>query len=218
MYTGIVSGTAPVIAVADGEGIRALTIDLDGFSEGIQIGAILNVYRKKEIQADFGNFKIQTNQFIGRMKAFDVKAKYSVGRVVDLASYSDPHRERDAVLMGDYVQPVFVVASQNLFDQGSNTLRPEAIRELDRAVVFIKRLRPTKARVEGHTDSTGDEDINLTLSKERAGKVRDYLVNQGGFDSNLFITVGYGESKPIVPNDTPEGQRKNRRFEIVVEQ
>ena len=39
MYTGIVSGTAPVIAVADGEGIRALTIDLDGFSEGLQIGA-----------------------------------------------------------------------------------------------------------------------------------------------------------------------------------
>ena len=39
MYTGIVSGTAPVIAVADGEGIRTLTIDLDGFSDGLQIGA-----------------------------------------------------------------------------------------------------------------------------------------------------------------------------------
>ena len=45
----------------------------------------------------------------------------------------------------------------------------------------------------------------------------DYLVNQGGFDENMFITVGYGESKPVASNATPEGQRKNRRFEIVIE-
>ncbi len=188
-----------------------------GSEEGIQVGTIMNVYREKEIQADFGNFKIQTKQFIGRMKAFDVKPKYTVGRVVELASYSDPHRERDAVLVEDYVQPVFVVESQNLFDQGSSTLRPEAIRELDRAAAFIKRFRPTKVRIEGHTDNTGDEDINLTISEDRASSVRDYLVNQGGFDQNLFIPVGYGESKPITSNDTPEGQRKNRRFEIVIE-
>ena len=188
-----------------------------GYEEGIQIGTVLNVYRKKEIEAEFGSFKIRTIMFIGRMKAYDVQDKYTIGRVIDLASYSDPHRDREAVMLGDYVQPVFVVESENLFDQGSSTLRPEAIRELDRAAAFIRRYKPTKCRIEGHTDATGDEGINLELSEKRAGSVRDYLVNQASFDENLFITVGYGEAKPIASNDTPKGQRKNRRFEIVIE-
>ncbi|MDA0748255.1 MAG: OmpA family protein [bacterium] len=189
-----------------------------GTDQGIQIGTEMNVYRQREIASDFGNFKIKTKMFVGRMKAFDVQDEYTVGRVSELASYSDPHRNRDAVLIGDYVQPVFVVESENLFDQGSSTLRPEAIRELDRAAAFIKRFGPSKVRIEGHSDNVGDEDFNLQLSEGRAKSVRNYLVSQAGFDENKFITVGYGESKPIAPNDTPEGQRKNRRFEIVIEQ
>ena len=189
-----------------------------GTEEGIQIGTVMIVYRDKEIESDFGNFKIKTTAFIGLMKAVEVQSEYSVGRVIELASYSDPHRDRDAVLVKDYVQPVFVVKSENLFDIGSNTLRPEAIRQLERGSNFIKRFRPTRVRIQGHTDSSGDEDYNLELSQQRADSVRDYLVNQSGFDENLFITVGYGESKPIASNDTPEGQLKNRRFEIVIEQ
>ncbi len=188
-----------------------------GMEQGIQIGTVMNVYRKTEIEAEFGNFRITTEQFVGRMKAFDVKDQYTVGRVVELASHSDPHRDRRAVMIGDYVQPVFVVASENLFDQGSSTLRPEAIRELDRAAAFIRRFKPTKVRIEGHTDNTGEEDLNLELSEGRAKSVVEYMVSQAGFDDNMFITVGYGESKPIASNDNPEGQRRNRRFEVIIE-
>ena len=188
-----------------------------GSEDGVQIGMVLNVYRDQEIEAEFGNFVIRTRLFIGRMRAFEVHRDYTVARVVELATFSNPHRERDAVMVKDYVQPVFVVASENLFDKGSSTLRPEAIQELDRAAAFIRRFRPTKVRIEGHTDAEGEEDYNLTLSESRAISVKDYLVSQGGLDENLFITVGYGESKPIATNDTPEGQRKNRRFEIVIE-
>jgi len=188
-----------------------------GTGDGAQIGTTMNVYRDKEIQADFGNFKIKARIFVGRMRAFEVHEGYTVCRVSERASYSDPHRERSAVLTGDYVQPVFVVQSENLFDKGSGTLRPEAIRELDRATAFIKRYRPIKVRVEGHTDSDGEEDLNMTLSQDRANSVRDYLVSQGSIESSVLVPVGYGESKPIASNDTPEGQRKNRRFEIVIE-
>ena len=188
-----------------------------GSLQGIQIGGVMNVYREREIEAEFGNFTIKTMMFIGRMKAFDVQEKYTVGRIVELATYSDPHCERNAVLLGDFVQPVFVVTAENLFDQGSGVLRPEAIRELDRAASFIRKFRPTKVRIEGHTDNIGEEDINLSLSEQRAVSVKRYMVSQGKFGENLFITVGYGESKPIASNDTPEGQRKNRRFEIVIE-
>jgi outer membrane protein OmpA-like peptidoglycan-associated protein len=146
-----------------------------------------------------------------------VKDQYTVGRVTELASHSDPHLDRRAVMVNDFVMPVFVVESENLFDQGSSTLRPEAIRELDRAAAFVRRFRPTKVRIEGHTDNTGDEGLNLDISEARAVSVREYMANQAGFDDNMFITVGYGESKPIASNSTPEGQRRNRRFEIVIE-
>ena len=185
--------------------------------DGAQIGTIFNVYRDKEILSDVGNFTVSDRLFIGRMRAIQVNREFSTSRVTVLANYSDPHRVLDAVLIGDYVQPVFVVESENLFDKGSSTLRPEAIRELDRAIAFIKRFQPIKVRVEGHTDSEGDGDYNMMLSQSRASSVRDYLVSQGGIDQNILIPVGYGESKPLANNETPEGQRKNRRFEIVIE-
>ena len=190
-----------------------------GSRDGLQIGTELNVYREKEIEAEFGNLKFRQTLFIGRVKAYDVQAKYTICRVVELASYSDPHRERNAVMLGDHVQPVFVVESENLFAQGSSDLMPEAISELVRAANFIRRYmsRGGKVRIEGHTDSSGDEAANLDLSERRAKMVRDYLVNEAKFDAALFITVGYGEAKPIASNDTPEGRRKNRRFEIVIE-
>lgn len=188
-----------------------------GAAEGAQAGTEMNVYRDRDIVSDVGNFTIKDRQFIGRMSAIVVQSEYTVARVTALADYADPYRERSAVLIGDYVQPVFVVEAENLFDKGSSTLRPEAVRELARGIKFIQRFQPIKVRIEGHTDSDGDEDTNMSLSQGRANSVKVYLVTQGGIDEEILVPVGYGESKPIAPNDTPEGQRKNRRFEIVIE-
>ena len=189
-----------------------------GTDRGIQIGMTMNVYRDKVIEADIGSITFKTTQFIGRVRVYDAQKDMCVGRVVELSTHGDPHLDRTAVMMGDYVQPVFVVSSEHLFDKGSNTLRPEAIRELDRAIAFIDRFRPIKVRVEGHTDSEGPDDVNMRLSEARAQSVKAYLVSQGGINDNALIPVGYGEQKQIASNDTPEGQRKNRRFEIVIEQ
>lgn len=188
-----------------------------GIQDGIQVGTVMNVYRDKEIVSDVGNFTISDRVFIGRLRTINAQREHSVGRVTLLAKHKDPHRILGAVLIGDYVQPVFVVESENLFDSGSNTLRPEAIRELDRAVAFVKRFRAIKTRIEGHTDSGGGEDYNMTLSLERATSVKDYLVSQGGIASDSLVPVGYGEAKPIASNENQEGRRKNRRFEIVIE-
>ena len=188
-----------------------------GSIEGGQIGTVMNVYRDREITADIGNFVVKDRLFIGRMRTISSHADFSVTRLTDLADYADPHRVLSAILIGDYVQPVFVVESENLFDTGSNVLRPEAIRELDRGIRFIQRFQPIKVRIEGHTDDSGDADFNMTLSQERADSVKEYLVSQGNIDEEVLVPVGYGESKPLASNDTPEGQRKNRRFEIVIE-
>jgi len=189
-----------------------------GTDRGVQIGMTMNVYRDKELASEVGSFKFKTTQFIGRVRVYDAQREFTVARTVELASHGDPHLDRVAVMVGDYVQPVFVVQSENLFDKGSSTLRPEAIRELDRAVTFISRFKPIKVRIEGHTDADGPDDVNMQLSEARAQSVKAYLVSQGSIDENVLVPVGYGENKPIADNDTPEGKRKNRRFEIVIEQ
>ena len=188
-----------------------------GIAEGAQIGTVLNVYRDQELVSDVGNFVVNDRHFIGRMRVIRTNEEYAVSRVLDLADYSDPHRVLNAVVVGDYVQPVFVVASENLFDQGSSNLRPEAQTEIARAARFIQRFAPIKVRVEGHTDNTGDEDANMVLSQARAEAVMRILVSNYNVDEEILVSVGYGEGKPIASNDTPEGQRKNRRFEIVIE-
>jgi len=188
-----------------------------GSSEGAQIGTTMNVYRDRDILSDIGNFVVKDRLFIGRMRAINAHPDYCVARVSNLADYADPHRVLSAILIGDYVQPVFVVESETLFEKGSNILLPEAIRALDRAISFIQRFQPIKVRVEGHTDSGGDADYNMTLSQGRANSVKEYLVSQGDIEEEVLVPVGYGEGKPIASNDTVEGQRKNRRFEIVIE-
>lgn len=188
-----------------------------GIAEGAQTGMILNVYRDREIASDIGNFSITDRQFIGRMRTLLAHRDYTIARVTELADYHDPHRVISAVLIGDFVQPVFVVESENLFDPNSSTLRPEAERELDRAILFIKRFQPVIVHIEGHTDSDGEENFNINLSQLRANSVKAYLVNPGGIDEDILVPVGYGASRPIASNETPEGKRKNRRFEIVIE-
>lgn len=194
-----------------------------GGGDGVQIGTVLNTYRDKEIESDIGSFKVKTVVFIGRMRAVQVDRDYTICRVTELAENKDPHRSRNAILVGDYVMPVFVVASENLFDKGSSQLRQEAILELQRAAKFIKRYNPIKVRVEGHTDTDGDSGINLDLSQARAQSVKDYLVSQEEIDEDTLIPIGYGESKPLVddvkgsPSERAAAQAKNRRFEIVIE-
>ena len=65
--------------------------------------------------------------------------------------------------------------------------------------------------IKGYTDSNGLAQDNLTLSQKRASAIADVLVNVFKINRNRVTAKGYGEADPIAPNDTPEGQAKNRR-------
>jgi len=65
--------------------------------------------------------------------------------------------------------------------------------------------------IEGHTDNMGDPQKNLTLSRNRANEIAIVLIRQFGIDRNRIRGVGYGETRPIASNDTPEGRSQNRR-------
>src|SRR5438045_1014725 len=77
----------------------------------------------------------------------------------------------------------------------------------------LRRYPNEQFDIEGHTDSTGSDEYNLSLSQRRADSVKNYLVDQGVETAQIFAR-GFGESQPKASNDTPEGRQLNRRVEI----
>lgn len=102
-----------------------------------------------------------------------------------------------------------------LFDVDSYGLKAETRNNLDELSETLKTYDETEVLVLGHTDNTGSNEYNATLSKNRAAAVDDYLVKKGITGSRLS-TVGYGETDPIATNDSVEGRQLNRRVEIVI--
>ena len=105
---------------------------------------------------------------------------------------------------------------QVFFDSGKAILTEADLKELPKAVDFLKKYPGTKIRLDGYTDSTGTEAYNMKLSERRAMAVRDYLVKEAGVDSSKITVVGHGGADPVADNKTPEGRAKNRRVEISI--
>ncbi len=97
----------------------------------------------------------------------------------------------------------------------SHELTGEAKSILTQAVEAMNTRSGIDVVAVGHTDSTGPENYNLSLSQRRAKSVRDYLVSQG-ISGDRIATRGYGESSPIASNDTKDGRAQNRRVEVIV--
>jgi len=102
------------------------------------------------------------------------------------------------------------------FETGSTQLTPESVPTVDSLVVILKAYPPVAVRLEGHTDSTGDAAANKKLSLDRAIVVKEIMI-KGGIPEGRIGTDGYGQEKPIAPNENEEGRAKNRRTELVVE-
>jgi OOP family OmpA-OmpF porin len=100
-----------------------------------------------------------------------------------------------------------------LFDVNKSELKPAAYPLLDEVVSIMKKNPDIRGFIEGHTDSTGPAAYNQQLSEKRARSVEAYIETHG-IDRARFSVKGYGESKPIAPNDTPEGRQENRRVEL----
>ena len=101
-----------------------------------------------------------------------------------------------------------------LFDVDKYDLRPEAERALASLAVVLKEADVKALQIDGHTDSDASDEHNQVLSENRANAVKNFLAAQG---LTAEITInGYGESRPIATNDTPEGKQKNRRVEIII--
>jgi outer membrane protein OmpA-like peptidoglycan-associated protein len=105
-----------------------------------------------------------------------------------------------------------VTINNVFFDFGKYDLLTTSILELNRFANIINTFQ-RKIEISGHTDNVGDDANNLVLSEKRAESVRNYLISIG-CSSELLISKGYGESKPVHLNDTDNNRAKNRRVEF----
>ena len=109
-------------------------------------------------------------------------------------------------------QGMAVQVNNLFFPVNEYVLLPQSENELMRVAGIIKE-RKLRVEISGHTDSTGDQQKNMVLSKQRAESVRSFLIKQG-CDASLLVSKGYGATRPIADNATEEGRQQNRRVEL----
>ncbi len=117
--------------------------------------------------------------------------------------------------VGEGINVTFDENSGVYFDTNKSDITGAAGTTLERLAGIFKEYPKSNILIEGHTDSSGGEDYNLNLSKQRAQSVTNYL-NSQGVESSRFTTKWYGETQPRAENETAEGRAKNRRVELAI--
>jgi outer membrane protein OmpA-like peptidoglycan-associated protein len=115
----------------------------------------------------------------------------------------------------DSARGLIVSMSDVLFDTGKYSLKPGAREKLAKVAGILLAYPGLNIEVGGYTDNVGGEQMNQTLSENRAGSVRDYLVQQG-VATNSVSARGFGNTLPVATNDNSSGRQQNRRVELLV--
>ena len=196
-------------------------------------GKVLNSKTKKPIAAEILVYDLETGEEVGLARsrpgdgkyeitlpagkeyAFyaDKKGYYAVRENLDLRKFN---RFRE-VTKDLYLTPIEAgqaVSLNNIFFVRSKAvLLPKSFPELDRLADMMSDNNRITIQLEGHTDNTGSAELNVKLSRERAEKVKEYLIKRG-IEEPRIATEGYGGSKPIASNDREETRKLNRRVEF----
>jgi outer membrane protein OmpA-like peptidoglycan-associated protein len=115
------------------------------------------------------------------------------------------------------IKPGSAIVLQNIFfDLDKDQMKMESLSELQELAGFLEANPEVRIEISGHTDNQGASEYNEALSLRRANAVKKHLVERESIGTSRLETMGYGDSKPISPNDTEEGKAKNRRTEFKV--
>jgi outer membrane protein OmpA-like peptidoglycan-associated protein len=115
----------------------------------------------------------------------------------------------------DSARGLIVSMSDVLFDTGRYSLKPGAREKLAKVAGILLAYPGLNIEVGGYTDNVGGDDMNQRLSENRAGSVRDYLVQQGVATGSVSAR-GFGNTLPVASNDNSSGRQQNRRVELLV--
>ena len=108
-----------------------------------------------------------------------------------------------------------IVLNEFLFETNSSTLKSEQFSALDSLMDFLIVHPTLTVKISGHTDNTGNESHNKTLSTKRAEVVAEYLIGNGVTEDRVMFQ-GYGSSRPLTSNSTAKSRSKNRRVELLI--
>ncbi|MBJ6725230.1 OmpA family protein [Geomesophilobacter sediminis] len=103
------------------------------------------------------------------------------------------------------------------FATDSAEIDPRYFKEIDNVGAYMKKYPTTTAVIEGHTDDRGESGYNLRLSQQRAESVVQYLTKTSGIESSRLSAKGFGSTRRIAYNDTPEGRQANRRINAIID-
>lgn len=137
-----------------------------------------------------------------------------VGTYMDRQAAALKKNMPEAEVVRDGEKVFVALPSGILFDVGKDTLKPGAKDSLSKAAVTLKSSE-TNIIIQGHTDSSGSDAINQPLSERRASHVRDFLATNG-VPASRMTAIGYGSSRPAVPNDTEANRTLNRRVQLEI--
>ncbi|RMG63958.1 MAG: hypothetical protein D6715_10475 [Calditrichaeota bacterium] len=171
-----------------------------------QIAALQD--RVKELEDKLGGIAQERSALVQRMEAL-AKIREQFNKVERLFG-------RDEAMVLRQGNDVIIRLIGLNFAPGKAVIEPQYFSLLTKVQEAIRTFPNCTVTIEGHTDSHGSDAANLRLSQERAEAVKAYLLANMGLEPSRINAVGFGESRPIASNETPEGRAKNRRIDIVI--
>jgi outer membrane protein OmpA-like peptidoglycan-associated protein len=213
--------TNPIKADSDQDGLTdgdeilkyktdPLKADTDG--EGLNDGDEVKNYKTDPLKTDTDGDGLFDGEEVLKHKTDPLKKDTDGGTVDDLTELTrgtnpvDPND--DVVKIG-----VPIVLEGVTFETNKTDITPESSQILRSALKTLTTYPEIQVEISGHTDNVGNKQSNIKLSQRRADSVRNWLLERG-IVAGRIVAKGYGPEFPIVPNDTPENKRKNRRIEF----
>lgn len=230
----LVVGTLVAIAVL-GCGIKEEQYLKDTGALKDQIGALEGekgtcVTERTRLTGEKSRLQVELSAMGGEKSALSDNLRQALVKMEELKAQAERRKSKMAELKGklqsmvaagqlkirtDKGRLIVEMAEKVLFDTGKFKLKPEGLEALAQLTGILRSIEGRAFQVAGHTDNVGADDMNWTLSLNRAREVVLYMVEMG-MQPERLSAAGYGKFQAVAANEAPEGRAQNRRIEIVL--
>lgn len=187
--------------------------DEEGNNLGLEI-TVFNVSRNEKTKRQVKDGQVSLQLRDGEVYEISTSAQgYSYYSTELDLSKDDVQEEVKASLQS--IENISLVLNNITFEVNSYSLNAGSYDELNNLVSYLQDNPQYRVEISAHTDNAGSDDYNLKLSNLRANSVLQYI-QDNSINKDRMVAVGYGESRPIYPNDTEENMARNRRVEFKV--